>query len=98
MYKLVAMYQQPSDPAAFDRHYTTIHVPMLRTIPGLVRLVVNSGVGMTWGGARPFYLLAELHFHNRVTFDLAMASRQYRAVHKDMQNFARDIVTLVTLW
>ena len=32
MAKLFAIYQQPADPAAFDRHYFEKHVPLAKNI------------------------------------------------------------------
>jgi uncharacterized protein (TIGR02118 family) len=98
VYKLVAMYQRPPNPPVFDRHYTVIHLPMLRIIPGLQKLVVTRGSSLPWGGDPPYYVLTELHFPNAAVFDLAMISPQYHAVNRDMQKFAQGIVTLVTLW
>ncbi len=97
MYKLIALYRQPDDPEAFERHYAQIHAPIVRSIPGLARLVVNRGVAPPWGGEPAFYLIAEMHFADEATFRNAMASAENRAAGKDLRQFAGEIVTLVTV-
>ena len=42
MAKLYAMYKHPTDPAAFDRYYYGVHVPLAKTIPGLRRERVGT--------------------------------------------------------
>lgn len=97
MYKLLAIYRQPPDPVAFDRHYQEVHAPLARRIPGLTRLVVNRATPPPWGGPSPYHLVAELHFPDEPTFSAAMASPENRAAAKDLRQFAGDLVTLVTL-
>jgi uncharacterized protein (TIGR02118 family) len=97
MYKLIALYQTPPDPAAFDKHYAEVHAPLARKIPGLRKLVVNRAIPAPWGGATPYYLIAELHFPDEATFRTGMASPENRATGKDLRQFAADIVTLVTV-
>ena len=41
MYKLIALYKKPADPAAFEKHYAEVHRPLVEKVPGLARLVVN---------------------------------------------------------
>jgi len=97
MYKLIALYREPPDPAAFDRHYDEIHAPLARQIPGLSRLIVHRAVTPPWGGPSPYYLVAELQFPDEATFHAAMASPENRATAKDLRQFAGDLVTLVTV-
>ena len=35
--KLVVLYTQPDDPAAFDEHYLGVHMPLVAKLPGLER-------------------------------------------------------------
>jgi uncharacterized protein (TIGR02118 family) len=97
VHKLIAMYRQPADPAAFDRHYAEVHAPLARKIPGLTRLVLNRGIAPPWGGEPAYYLVAELHFPDEATFAAAMASPENRATGKDLRQFAGDIVTLAVV-
>jgi uncharacterized protein (TIGR02118 family) len=95
MYKLIVLYRQPADPAAFDKHYAEVHRPLVERIPGLQKLVINRGMAAPWGGAPPYYMIAELHFPDEATFQRAMASPENVAAGKDVRKFASDIVTLM---
>ena len=35
--KLVVLYTQPDDPAAFEEHYLGVHMPLVAALPGLQR-------------------------------------------------------------
>jgi uncharacterized protein (TIGR02118 family) len=37
MFQIVALYNHPTDAAAFDKHYGEVHVPLASKIPGLQR-------------------------------------------------------------
>ena len=88
MAKLFAVYQQPKDPAAFDRYYFGTHVPLAKTIPGLKRYEVTTGdvLGMT--GKHGVYLVAILEFESVAAIGAAMASPQGQATAADLANFA----------
>ena len=35
MAKLIVLYTKPADPAHFDKHFRTVHMPLVRKMPGL---------------------------------------------------------------
>lgn len=41
MVRFFVAYEQPSDVAAFDRHYFDVHVPLAKRLPGLRRYSVS---------------------------------------------------------
>lgn len=86
--KLFAIYQQPTDPAAFDRHYFNTHVPLAKTIPGLRSYEVTRGDVMGMGGKHAAYLVAVLSFDSLEAIGAAMASPQGQATAADLANFA----------
>ncbi|QQE76874.1 EthD family reductase [Alicyclobacillus sp. SO9] len=96
MYKLVALYRQPEDKKAFDEHYESVHTPLVKKIPGLVKLEVTKIDGDAMGKASKFYLLAEMYFEDEESFQKAMTSPENRATGKDLMSFAGDIVQLMT--
>ena len=97
MHKLFVMYKKPADPAAFEKYYSEVHLPLARRIPGLTRLVINRGVVPSWGVPPEYYLIAELHFKDQAAFDAAMASPESAATSKDVRKFAADIVTMMVV-
>ncbi len=88
MAKLYAIYQQPQDPAAFDNYYFKTHVPLAKTIPGLLGYEVTRGDVMGMGGKHGVYLVATLEFASMQAIAVAMASAQGQATAADLANFA----------
>lgn len=88
MAKLFAVYQQPKDPAAFDRYYFGTHVPLAKTIPGLRSYEVTTGDVLGMSGKHGAYLVAILEFDSVAAIGAAMASPQGQATAADLANFA----------
>ncbi|HZV92220.1 MAG TPA: EthD family reductase [Caldimonas sp.] len=88
MAKLFAIYQQPKDPAAFDRYYFDKHLPLAKTIPGLKSYEVTRGDVMGMGGKHGVYLIAILEFASMQAIGEAMASAEGQATAADLANFA----------
>jgi uncharacterized protein (TIGR02118 family) len=95
MARLLVLYKQPADPAAFDRYYTETHIPLARKIPGLRWYVVSSGgVGLIAGGETT-HLVAELEFDSMADLQSAMGSAEGQAAAADVANFADGGVTIL---
>ncbi len=88
MAKLFAIYQQPKDTAAFDSYYFNKHVPLAKTIPGLISYEVTSGDVMGMAGKHGVYLIATLEFESMAAVAAAMASPEGQATAIDLGNFA----------
>lgn len=93
MIKLVALYRRPADTEAFDKHYDSVHTPLVRRYPGLKRLEVTRITGAPIGEAK-FYLMAEMYFGSKEEMDSALASQEGKAVARDLMSFAADIVVI----
>jgi uncharacterized protein (TIGR02118 family) len=91
--RLIALYSQPEDPAAFDAHYRDVHAPIVARYPNLVETRLTRADGI---GDRPaaFYLMAEMRFATRADLDEALASDAGRESGRDLRNFASAGVTL----
>jgi uncharacterized protein (TIGR02118 family) len=91
--RLVALYSQPEDPAAFDAHYRDVHALIVNRYPNLLgtRLTKADGVG---GRPAAFHLMAEMQFATRADLDEALASDAGRESARDLRNFAQAGVTL----
>jgi uncharacterized protein (TIGR02118 family) len=92
--RLIVLYNQPDDPAAFDAHYRDVHSPIVRQYPALrgIRLTRADGVA---GRAAAFYLVAEMSFDSRADLEAALASEPGRESGRDLRNFAGSGVTLL---
>ena len=93
---LVALYNPPEDPAAFDAHYREVHAPIVRRYPGLRALRLTSPDGV--GGRPPaVHLLAEMGFDSRADLDAALASDAARESARDLRTFASAGVSLLVV-
>jgi uncharacterized protein (TIGR02118 family) len=91
--RLVALYNAPDDPAAFDAHYRDVHAAIVARYPGLrdVRLTTPAGVG---GRPAPFHLMAEMSFDSMADLEAALSSEAGLESAKDLRNFAGAGVSL----
>ncbi len=95
MAKLVALYKQPADIAAFDSHYFSKHIPIAKKIPGLRGYEVSSGPVATPAGKSPFHLVALLSFDSVAAIQQGLASPEGAAAAADLANFAQAGVDLL---
>ena len=90
--KVLVLYPQPADPAAFDRYYFSTHVPLVHKIPNLSRF--NAVTPTTLAGSAP-HLIAELEFANMSDLQAGMASPEGQATQADVPNFASNPTVLI---
>lgn len=91
--KLIALYSQPADPAAFDEWYFNQHVPLVHNLNGLKSASITKFSRTLAGDG--FYLMAVMDFGDADTFKAAMRSPEMGAVGADAQAHASDIMTLM---
>lgn len=91
MIRFLVLYDTPDDPAAFDRHYREIHIPLAKQLPGLRRYTISRNVAPVRGGD-PYYLVAELDWDDADALRRAFASPQGHATAQDVPEFAGDRV------
>jgi len=72
--KLMVMYPQPKDVAAFEKLYQTEHVPMaVGKLAGKTRFVATKVIASPQGVA-PFYRVAEVYFPSMEALQACAAS------------------------
>lgn len=85
---MVVIYRTPADPAAFDEHYFSVHVPLAKKLPGLRGYDVSRGPVLTpTGGGEP-YLIATLVFDDRAAILAAFATPEGKACARDRKQLA----------
>jgi uncharacterized protein (TIGR02118 family) len=94
MARILALYNPPADPAAFDRYYRETHVPLAKRIPGVRSCDISTAPPRVAAG-NPIYLVAQLTFDSLADIDTAMASPEGQATVTDLANFAHAGVTLL---
>ena len=95
MVKLVVLYGQPSDPAAFDEYYAGTHVPLVHKIPNLRRFEAGKVLGTPDGGAPPFYYAAELWFEDADELQASLGSPEGEATAADVEISASGGATVM---
>jgi uncharacterized protein (TIGR02118 family) len=95
MAKLVALYKNPSDRSAFDAHYTSIHAPLAKKMPGLQSYELSDGPIMGGAGEAPYYLAAILTFPSLEAIQQALGSPVGKEVAEDLGKFAQAGVELL---
>lgn len=87
MPRLIALYNVPEDPDAFDAHYRDVHTPIVERYPNLRDLRLTKPVGVA-GRDAPFHLMAEMFFDTAADLDEAMMSEAGAESARDLRNFA----------
>ena len=91
---LNALYKKPVNIEAFHTYYDTVHMPLVRKVPGLLKAEVEM-VTTTYAGEKDdFYMLARMYYENDESFKTAMKSPGNAATGKDLRNFAQAGVSL----
>lgn len=88
--KLVVLYTQPADPAAFDEHYFGVHMPLVDKIPGLDRAETAKFVAAVDGGEHTYYRSATLYFSDADAMGAAMGSPEGQATSADFGQIAPE--------
>ena len=94
MVKLIAMYKTPGDIEAFEKHYYEIHIPLVETMPGLIKTEVSTLAPMP-GAENKYHMMAEMYFEDMDRLNESMASPEGRAAGKDIMGFAKDYVFMM---
>jgi uncharacterized protein (TIGR02118 family) len=87
---MVVIYNTPKDPAAFDKHYLDIHVPLAKRLAGLRKYEASRGPVTTVSGGFAVHMIVTLHFDDLAAIQKAFASPEGRACAVDRAIFAPD--------
>jgi uncharacterized protein (TIGR02118 family) len=86
MVHFLVSYEQPTDVAAFDRHYFDVHVPLAKRLPGLRRYSISrSPTGVR--GPDP-YLVALLEWDDMDSLRRDFASPLGQETARDVDHLA----------
>ena len=90
MARMIVIYKTPRDPAAFDRHYREVHVPLAKQLPGLQKYEISKAPIVTMASASDTYFVATLHFESLAAIKAAFASECGQACAADRRQLAPD--------
>lgn len=85
--RMVVVYREPTDVAAFDSHYFEVHVPLAKQLPGLRSYEVSRRPIMSPTGT-PVYLVGTLTFDDLASVRVAFASDVGKACAADRRVLA----------
>ncbi|MCF7764524.1 MAG: EthD family reductase [Verrucomicrobia bacterium] len=95
MIRLLVLYGHPKDPAAFDRYYDEIHIPLAKQLRGLKKWTIGKVTGTPDAQPSPYYYVADLYAESREAMDAILATPEGQAAVKDVPNYATGGVTFV---
>lgn len=81
--KLTVIYGNPTDPAAFEKHYNEVHVPLVGKMPNVLRVETAKVFPPEDGSPTPKYRTAELYFADYDTACAALATPEGMATAQD---------------
>jgi uncharacterized protein (TIGR02118 family) len=92
---LIVLYRPPADPEAFERHYRSVHVPLVRAMPHLLGFETSTGPVDTQNGD-PVHFVARLRFASHDDLGASMASPEGEVALADFATFAAAGAVVVT--
>ena len=95
VHRLVVEYGQPTDPAAFDRHYRDVHVGLAQAIPDVQRFTIGHAAPLDPSQPTP-YLVASLDFASAEAMGAALTSEAGAAAAADVATFATGGATMMS--
>jgi uncharacterized protein (TIGR02118 family) len=86
--KIVALFAQPADREAFERHYLDVHVPLTEKVPGMDRFESARFAAALDRGEQPFYRIAEMFFVDDDALQAALRSVEMKESGADFRRIA----------
>ena len=93
MVKLIVLWNTPEDPGAFERHYSDVHIPLVKQMPGLRRYTIGRHVTAPRGGEPYYWRIAELEWDTMDALQKALQSPQGQATAQDAASLVRSTGT-----
>lgn len=95
---VMVLYNQPKDPAAFEKYYAETHVPLFvshKQEIGVTRVELIKFTSTADGKPPTLYREADLRFDSKEALDRGTATPGFKAVAADLANFATGGVTVL---
>ncbi|MEO6746491.1 MAG: EthD family reductase [Caldimonas sp.] len=88
MWQFVALYRRPDDPDAFEHHYRTVHIPLVRNFPGLRRMTFSRVESESTSRAEPAVcFISTMYWDDRESLDIALRSEARKLAYEDTAKF-----------
>ena len=93
--KITVIYDNPTDPAAFEAGYADGQVALARALPGLTRIETSKVWPKEDGSPTPAYRLLELYFPDYDTASAAVTTPEAAALFPSIFGLATGGVRIV---
>lgn len=93
--KLTVIYDNPTDPQAFEKHYAEVHVPLAAKVPNVQRIESAKVFPKEDGTPTPAYRTADLYFADYATASAALATPAGQALAGDAMELGSAGVKLL---
>jgi uncharacterized protein (TIGR02118 family) len=93
---VTVLYNPPKDTGAFERYYSSTHIPLVQANQkeiGFVRADLTKFSTTADGKKPPFYRQAELYFNSMDDLKKGVATAGFKKVADDLKNFATGGLT-----
>jgi uncharacterized protein (TIGR02118 family) len=93
---VTVLYNPPKDTAAFEKYYSSTHIPLVQANQkeiGFVRADLTRFSSTADGKKPPFYRQAELYFNSMDDLKKGLATPGFNKVADDLKNFATGGLT-----
>ncbi|HVE93084.1 MAG TPA: EthD family reductase [Actinomycetota bacterium] len=94
MVKIIAIWKKPEDTEAFEKHYTEIHIPLAKKMPGVRKIEIHRARRALVGG-EDVYAVVELHFDDRQAMRAALESEAGMATGADAHKLSNGTIQLI---
>jgi uncharacterized protein (TIGR02118 family) len=85
MHKILVLYPEPADRAAFEDYYVNKHLPLAVKLSGIKAARYSFGVS---GDESPYFAVFEGDFDSQADMAAAFSSPEGQALMADVANFA----------
>lgn len=88
MFKVTVLYNEPTDPSAFEEYYFSTHLDIASKLPNVTRVETAKVAATPDGSPLPYYRVAEIWYQDVKTLQASMGSPEGEATVADLANFA----------
>ena len=85
--KITITFGPPQDPEAFERHYVSVHAPLVEVLPGLRAYEFGRALTNFDGSPPEAFWVVSLTFDDEAAMRAAFASPAGQKTVEDMPNF-----------
>ena len=95
MIRLTVLYGHPTDPAAFDRYYHEVHLPIAAKMQGLMGWTIGKCTSVIPGERPAYYMIVGLYAESRDAMEAILASPEGQTAIADVPKFATGGATFL---